>query len=653
MKSAVLKEIELINYRLFEKEKIEFDYGKGKNLIIIQGKNGFGKSNIFNAITWCLFGAEQHLRPDDRSLPICNTGQLKRIGPDRQVETTVKIIIDTDEGEKEIVRSVKTFKNKDGHCYKEKPQLKITELKGKNWKTVPYPEYIISRLVPKDMSHFFFIDGEKLRQLFENINPQVIKKSIFDLSQITLLQNAIAHLGNFKSTFRKGIKGKEPSVAIFEDKLEFLDKQIKSDKERLEKLKNDRNDAYINKKKLDSELQNVDAKGVKVLEEQRKSLESEIDYIENSLKEKQQVYFDYLFKVAPILFTKKSIEKSASLISKMETDHKLPPDIQGTFLEELLSKGKCICGNDLKKNQKGRKALEKLLEDAEYSNISNDAITLRYLLKSLLGETGQYKDKNISFIEKIKELDEGLTQKQKMLKEVNTRIGSIDVSKVQQIHEDRQKYKNAIQECNGKIGRLQENIRYSERQYREIELMYKRELGKKSQYKVINEKIDICDKSITQLEIVKERIMHEIRNEIEKRTKGFFSNLISAKNFDDFKIREDYEVLIEKDGFNAVTSLSAAETLCLGYSFMSALRKVSGFAVPIVIDTPLAKIDKEYRVNVADWFKKALSDTQVILLVTDSEYTEEFKKAIKSSVVQEFLLKYDENKGTSEVKSYG
>ena len=147
--------------------------------------------------------------------------------------------------------------------------------------------------------------------------------------------------------------------------------------------------------------------------------------------------------------------------------------------------------------------------------------------------------------------------------------------------------------------------------------------------------------------------MSEIRTEIEVKTKEYFGKLISAKKFGSLKIRDDYELVVEKDGFNAVTSLSAAETLCLGYSFMSGLRQTSGFGVPIVIDTPLAKIDQEYRVNVADWFKKVLNDAQVILLVTDAEYTKEFQNEVKSCVAEHFLIKHDESKGISEVITNG
>ena len=183
MKFVRIKKIELVNYRQFVDQKVEFKLDENKNIIVIEGKNGFGKSNIYNAINWCFFGVEEHLRPDDRSLPICNTKQLTQLKPGKSLETIVKITLDTDEGGKELERRVVNHKNEDGKHYQEESELKIMEQIDKNWKEASYPEYIISRILPRSMRHFFFIDGEKLRQLFENIEPEQIKQSIFDLSR--------------------------------------------------------------------------------------------------------------------------------------------------------------------------------------------------------------------------------------------------------------------------------------------------------------------------------------------------------------------------------------------------------------------------------------------------------------------------------------
>jgi len=252
----------------------------------------------------------------------------------------------------------------------------------------------------------------------------------------------------------------------------------------------------------------------------------------------------------------------------------------------------------------------------------------------------------------INNIEKDLNDKNKRVKEIKTKIGESDVEKVQKIHAEREDIASTIRVWDGKIGRRIEGISQSEKKFKELEKLYNKELAKKDRYKAIMVRINFCDKGIGLLQSIMEKLMDVIREEAEKNTQEYFSRLISSKSFSSPEISKNYELIVEKDGFNAVTSLSAAETLCMGYSFMAALRKTSGFLAPIVIDTPLAKIDIKYRSNVADWLNNSLYDAQVILLVTDAEYTREFRNAIKPCVKDEFLLKHNKDTDTSEVVAY-
>ncbi len=657
MKSVKIKSLEMNNYRQFINQKIDFSVSKDKNIIIIEGKNGFGKSNIFNAITLCFFGVEEHLKSeksDPKAFPICNSKLFQKLKKGDSTQTLIKVSLDTSEGEKEIERKISTYKTHEGSpSYNN--ELKISECTDRNWKISPYPEYIISRILPKDMRHFFFIDGEKLRQLFEDINPDVVRKSIFDLSQITLLQNSIKHLDYVKTSFRRSIKGKEPNLDFIEEHLEQLKEKINQDKEYVLKLKSDRNEAFINKKELEQELAGLDVKSVSVLEEKRKTIERRIIELETDIKERKQDYFDFVFKYAPLILLRKPIDTTIAIISKLKESDKLPPKIETTFIEELLKKGRCICDADLNdpENHAKKKKLKALLDDnAKYSDLIEEAITLRFSLSGMLNSLSNY-DKMISeYDSKIRKLEEEYRVMQQDLTEIKTKIGNIDSNKINAIHNQREELSNAVREYTARIARVEENIKFSERDYLDKEKIYNEELNKQKRFKSIRDRISICDEAIKDLETIKEKMMSVVREEIQKGTKQYFNNLITEKKFDSFIIDSDYKLIMEKDGFNAITSLSAGETLCLGYSFMCALRQGSKFLAPIIIDTPLAKIDREYRINIADWFKKSLHDAQVILLVTNTEYTEEFRNTIKPIISKECLLDFDKENDVAEVNNY-
>ncbi len=652
MKPVRIKSIELKNYRQFVDGKIDFKLKADKNVLVIQGRNGFGKSNIFNAINWCFFGIEEHLGKDDDGLPKCNTEIFKKMKQGSSSETSVKLILDTENGPVSIERTVSTNKLKEGSFSEDDPEVRVFQLINQDWKRSPYPELFISKILPKNMRHFFFIDGEKLRELFKNINPKNIKDSIFDLSQITLLQNSIDHLSSFKTVLRKSIKN-EPNLEMYEEQLEKLQTRIAEKKKELDELSSSRDDIYLKKRKLDEQIDKIDNEQLRKLELQRISLEGSIANLEEKLKSTKSEYSSYLIKIGPSVFTKNAILFALELIRDRERTGELPPKIQQTFIEELLKNNECICGVSLEHNHESKKKLENLLEKAKLSDLVNDAMQMKYTLTPLLRDLEHMPDSIGKYEKAIAGYESEYELKQKELAEVKNNIGNIDVEKIKGMQQTREKVSMLLKEQSSRIGRLSQEVKYEEDKYKEVEKLYNEELAKKNKYKSIKDKIEYCDRAIKELDKIKNKIMHEIKCETQKTTEAYFGKLITAKDFDRFEIKDDYDLVIEKDGFNAVRSLSAAETLCLGYSFMAALRRASSFLAPIVIDTPLAKIDKEYRKNVALWFKDALHDAQVVLLVTDAEYTEGFRNTIKVNVAQEFEIKHDKTMKTSEVVEYG
>jgi DNA sulfur modification protein DndD len=96
--------------------------------------------------------------------------------------------------------------------------------------------------------------------------------------------------------------------------------------------------------------------------------------------------------------------------------------------------------------------------------------------------------------------------------------------------------------------------------------------------------------------------------------------------------------------------LSAGERQVLALSFVAALNNVSGFDAPLVIDTPLGRISKEPRARIAKSIPSCFPDRQVILLMTDEEYTEPVRDALSESVSKEFRIQFNEYKDGSDAK---
>ena len=102
----------------------------------------------------------------------------------------------------------------------------------------------------------------------------------------------------------------------------------------------------------------------------------------------------------------------------------------------------------------------------------------------------------------------------------------------------------------------------------------------------------------------------------------------------------------------AKDSLSAGEKQLMVIAVLWALAICSKKKLPVIIDTPLARLDSMHRTSlVTTYFPQAGSQT--IILSTDAEIDEDYYAMLKDSVGDEFTLHYDEaTKSTTILKGY-
>ena len=98
--------------------------------------------------------------------------------------------------------------------------------------------------------------------------------------------------------------------------------------------------------------------------------------------------------------------------------------------------------------------------------------------------------------------------------------------------------------------------------------------------------------------------------------------------------------------------LSAGEKQMLAIAFLWGLARVSGCQLPVVIDTPLGRLDSSHRLNLLDRYFPNASQ-QVILLSTDTEIGKEEVTRLRQNqlIAHEYLLDYDESSNRTSVRS--
>ncbi len=97
--------------------------------------------------------------------------------------------------------------------------------------------------------------------------------------------------------------------------------------------------------------------------------------------------------------------------------------------------------------------------------------------------------------------------------------------------------------------------------------------------------------------------------------------------------------LLSREGTEITLDRSAGENQIFATALIAGLAKTSGFHFPMVVDTPLGRLDSLHRQHILDFW---LSDPsrQIILLSQDKEIDEEVFSSLRDKVSKYYLLKH-------------
>ena len=157
----------------------------------------------------------------------------------------------------------------------------------------------------------------------------------------------------------------------------------------------------------------------------------------------------------------------------------------------------------------------------------------------------------------------------------------------------------------------------------EYKIKLAKALGKNKKAKIISHELAIWDKIYGHVNQTYEKLNDDIRIDVQNTTWKNFKELIAdPTQFESFSIEPDYSVhMLDTHGFNQIRNLSKGQSLLLTLSFVAALREPTGYRFPLIVDSPLGKIDGPNRYYIGKRLPDYLPGEQLSLLVTDTEYT--------------------------------
>jgi len=368
----------------------------------------------------------------------------------------------------------------------------------------------------------------------------------------------------------------------------------------------------------------------------KKQLEKDTVGIRHNLHE-------LMFKNIPNLLGKETFQNCEDVFRKLEDDDKIPPAISRKAIDKILTSDplRCVCGRDFEKDDKWWGNLQTIKKGI----INEKALNLLVDGADLIGRMLTTVMDKKSILQDLETLTEDRYDKSKLIESQKGKILEIekDVIKIEDDKgEDIGKKKTDL---SNDIGILDNTIRndgyelekqITKRDRTSSELEKKRQ--KENEFKIQNDKIDILNAITKFVGERREVIVEKLREETEDSTNKYFKKSVAqAKSFDKLLISPKFEITA-RDERGLIAGVSKGQGHVLGLSYVAGVRDISDVKTSLIIDSPLHNISSKSRNKMAEALAENLPGVQLILLVTDTEYTQSSGTA---DPVQDVMKPYD------------
>ncbi|KEJ01825.1 AAA family ATPase [Clostridium botulinum] len=652
-----LIELELKDFRqYYDKQVINFDFNDDKNISIILGENGEGKTGIFRAVIFSLFGQvflneEEYtsLREKKKldALHLVNLNKMKEnVGS--PIKAYVKLKFQHEGSIYEITRS-KLEMMDDGEIFEDDEvnvNMYIKHLDG-NEDVITNDEEIqgiLSNILDKKLKDFFLFDGEKIESLSKpkKETREEVKRGILKLLQIDSVTNSIEVLESLERKQNKRIKKYSQNTLLRAktEELEKLEKNIKSCEKDIDILDEDITNFSIEIEGIEEKL--AENKDINLLIQKRDVKEKEkrdkkrlLDNIVNSAGK-------FLSNQGHNLMVEDYILRTKNFIGQESVDRNYSVDISIELLENILNRKRCICGREFEEGTKPEQVLMEIKKQYSKSELSSFINIFRSRIREFYDNRESYKEEMDNILYQASEVNEEINK-------VNIEIDNIN-KKIKQ----KSKNEENLKELEEKLYNCKEMK--NELKRRKIECVTNLKIFKEK-VKFIGEEIENLTKGEEALKIESGKLKYikelksnfnnvlieystEMREKISKEATDIFKRLISDKDkniIEKIQINEHYEIKILGWNKNYITSdISAGQRQIVSLAFVIALAKIASASknkmnVPLFMDTPFGRVSGENRDKLINQIPFVTS--QWILLMTDTEFTRaeemEFKRTNK------------------------
>ena len=657
----LLEQLTLTDFRVFQGQHT-FDlaprtkWKKKRPIILYGGLNGAGKTTTLTAVRLALYG-RQSLGPatSQKAYDEFLVKSINRSEGNLVQSNSATIMLKFNYANMGVIKHYTVTRNwmVTGNKVIENLTIaendkELTELNAEQC------QGFLNELIPIGVSDLFFFDSEKIAELAEDTGGYALGDAIKKLLGLDLIDTLNADLTvllrneSKKSTTletQKEIEKAEKELSKHEQKAEKSLQAYESTRAalseiniNLEKLENDLSDrggawAATREKEIENQAS---------LTQQKEHLNKEIrelvdgsypislakTFVKKTLKQliNESNYKKMVHTAEMVNEHISSLEKKIKKLLSKDDFTKINSEIQKEFGKVINPKQKTDVIHDISDGL--LKTIETIINDA----IETQSVKLKSLGKQLddVKHKLDMAGKNIarapeeSLIKPIIDKIKGFQEKQ----------GQLLAKQKIYIEERKRHLRDAIDTAR-KLDKLSANFTSSDKQDRTVNY------ANNSKSLLGEFAIEMAKRKINDLE-------SEFINSYHRLARKEDISLRAEINPVDFSVK-----LVDKDGFEIdKDQLSAGEKQIYAIAILEALARTSGRKLPIIIDTPLARLDSIHRTKlIQNYFPYA--SHQVIILSTDTEVDEEFYEELSSSISHAYKLEFDsKTKCSSATEGY-
>lgn len=640
----IIKELVLHNFGVYASTN-RFEFHGEKPVVLIGGMNGRGKTTFLEAVLLSLYGSNSFAYSESKYKTFGQYLKSFVNVSDGTLETYVDLEFAMESEVYRVHREWSGSKQRISEIIKVYKDGEYNQFLTDNW------TMFIENILPSGLSNFFFFDGEKIAELAIEDTSTQMKESIKTLLGISVLDLLNSDLGRIISRMTKNqIAGSEAKT--IEKLREKRDQSVRALEEidaEIAKLETLKVEASQN---LEQKRQEYSAKGGDIVTQRQELLHkrsvvsSRIDTL------KEQLIMDAASELPFILVADllRNVRKNAEI----EQDQRM--------LSVALRKMKTMLPEYLKTNLADKKAAERFITFIDgKANGSEEVVPCKLSDTSLFKLQILLDNQLVTTKSNVSRHQRELVKLQKQADQLDSYMSvDMDEKEISQIYRQMKELEQRIIDIDVKLERKAEERRICNGEMMSAVSMFNKHVEAYLKRVELN---DDADRIVKYSHIAK-AILEEYKIRLQRNKIGVVAETMTAC----YKKLANKKNLIEKVEMDPITldlryinangetvnkaSLSAGEKQLMVISLLWALALCSKKKLPVIIDTPLSRLDSAHRVSLIQTYFPQASE-QTIILSTDSEIDQNYYEIMKNDIGDEFTLIYDDvSKSTTIHQGY-